>query len=72
MAIELCTAAQALNFRKPMKPGRGVQLAHDFIRSLVPYREKDFYFEGEITECLKIIRNRGMIDLIDSELSRMN
>jgi histidine ammonia-lyase len=35
MAIELLTAAQALDYRAPLAPGRGVKEAHKIVRSLV-------------------------------------
>ena len=34
-AIELLTAAQALDYRAPLAPGRGVKEAHRIVRSLV-------------------------------------
>ncbi len=36
VAIELLCAAQMLEFRKPLKPGRGVQAAYERVRALVP------------------------------------
>ena len=41
LAIELFTVAQALDYRKPLRPGRGVGTAHDAIRERVPHREAD-------------------------------
>src|SRR5687767_15137809 len=35
LAIELMCAAQGIDFRAPIKPGRGVIRAHDTVRSLV-------------------------------------
>jgi histidine ammonia-lyase len=35
VAIELLTAAQALDYRAPLTPGRGVKEAHRIVRSLV-------------------------------------
>jgi histidine ammonia-lyase len=34
-AIELITAAQALEFRAPLSPGRGVKTAYDVVRKHV-------------------------------------
>ncbi|HLI09064.1 MAG TPA: histidine ammonia-lyase [Ktedonobacteraceae bacterium] len=41
IAIELLCAAQMLDFRKPLKPGEGVQHAYDLVRSYVPKLEAD-------------------------------
>lgn len=35
VATELVSAAQGLEFRRPLKPGLGVRAAHDWVRSLV-------------------------------------
>ena len=41
VAIELMCAAQMLEFRKPLTPGRGVHDAYDRVRTLVPMLEQD-------------------------------
>lgn len=69
LAIEMVTAAQALDYRKPLKPGRGVELAHGYIRSLLPHREQDFYFKDELTRCTEMVRNPQIIEVIERELA---
>ncbi len=41
VAIELLCAAQMLEFRKPLKPGKGVQVVYEQVRLLVPALEDD-------------------------------
>lgn len=41
LAIELMCAAQGLDYRAPLKPGRGVLRAHEAVRSLVPALDAD-------------------------------
>ena len=41
LAIELLVAAQALDFRLPLKPAPRVQAAHQLIRSRVPTLDRD-------------------------------
>ncbi len=41
LAIEALCAAQALDFREPMKPGSGVAAAHAAIRARLPHRSGD-------------------------------
>src|SRR5678815_4001304 len=36
LAIELMCAAQGLDFRAPLKPGKGVMRAHERVRAFVP------------------------------------
>lgn len=41
LAIELMCAAQGLDYRAPLKPGRGVQRAHEIVRSLITPLDAD-------------------------------
>jgi histidine ammonia-lyase len=68
LAIELFTAAQALDYRLPLRPGRGVEIAHAYVRSIVPHYEQDALFHEEITRCLGIIRSEDFEDHIAAEL----
>lgn len=68
LAIELITAAQALDYRKPLRPGRGVELAHDYVRSLVPHTEADHYFQDDLARCLTMIRKKDLVSAIEREL----
>ncbi|NOZ87353.1 MAG: aromatic amino acid lyase [Deltaproteobacteria bacterium] len=40
-AIEFISGAQALDFRAPLKPGKGVRVAYDVVRKHVPRLEED-------------------------------
>jgi histidine ammonia-lyase len=48
LAIELMCAAQGLDFRAPLKPGRGVARAHAGVRRLVPPLERDRALSADI------------------------
>ena len=48
LAIELLCAAQGVDFRAPLKPGRGVARAHAIVRSLVPRLQTDRVLSGDI------------------------
>ena len=68
LAIELFTAAQALDYRLPLRPGRGVEIAHQYVRSIIPHYERDALFHEEITRCLGIIRSEAFEEHIAAEL----
>ena len=55
-AIELITAAEALEYRKPLAPGRGVQAAYEIVRSQVATLEADRSMSGEIQQIMETIR----------------
>jgi histidine ammonia-lyase len=56
VAIELITAAEGLEYRAPMQPGRGVKQAHEIVRKHVPRLTADRAMSGEIEEIVTAIR----------------
>jgi len=68
----LFTAAQALDFRRPLKPGKGVQAGHEYVRSLIPHREIDHYFEEDLSRCQEIVRNGQMIEVVEEVSGELN
>jgi len=55
-AIELLTAAQALDFRAPLKPGRGAKQAYDIIRANIPSTDRDRSMAADIEKVVDLIR----------------
>jgi histidine ammonia-lyase len=55
LAIELLTSAQALDYRMPLKPGDGVELAHQTVRTRIPHHEDDHLFYNDVQQCEKIV-----------------
>lgn len=67
LAIELFSAAQALDFRKPLKPGQGVELAHEFVRSAIPHASTDHYFKDDISRAVALLQERSLLQQVESE-----
>lgn len=65
LAIELFTAAQALDFRKPLKPGKGVEKAHQLIREEFPHADEDHYFRDEINLAAEFLRKDTLLKELD-------
>ena len=57
MAIELITAAEGLEYRAPLQPGRGVKQAYNIVRAHVPRLTADRAMSDEIQEIATAIRN---------------
>ena len=72
LAIELLTAAQALDFRKPLKPGRGVLAAYDYLRSVIPHMEEDRFMRSEIDRGIAMLRDPEMITKVESVCQNLN
>ncbi len=71
LAIELFTAAQALDFRKPLKPGKGVEIAHQHIRSVIPHATEDHYFKDDISQAVGLVTDRELIKQVEDKLGEI-
>jgi histidine ammonia-lyase len=60
LAIELMCAAQGVDFRAPLKPGRGVARAHGIVRKVVAGLTRDRVLSGDITALAAAIE-RGQL-----------
>jgi histidine ammonia-lyase len=67
IAFELLIAAQALEFLRPLRPGRGVRLAYDRIRARVPALAQDRELGPDIRALEALVRD-GVFATIWSEL----
>ncbi len=56
-AIELITGAEALEYRKPLVPGRGVQAAYEIVRQHVPLLLADRSMSADIQKIADSIRS---------------
>ncbi|MCR1023584.1 histidine ammonia-lyase [Cellulophaga baltica] len=65
LAIELLTAAQAFEFRKPMKSGIFLEAIHTAIRKKVAFADKDRVFSDDIEKGIQMIKDQTIIHVID-------
>lgn len=72
LAIELLTAAQALDYRKPLRPGRGVQAAHEYVRSLVPHAEADILFQRDLSHCARMVQETKLAETVEAEVGELS
>jgi histidine ammonia-lyase len=64
IAIELLCAAQMLDFRKPLKPGIGVQKAYEIVRSFVPMLEQDRVLTPDIATMTRAVKE-GVFNAVE-------
>jgi histidine ammonia-lyase len=62
LAIEILTAAQALDYRLPLRPGRGIEAAHQLVRERTPHHEEDYLFQEDLAKAFALIRGRELLD----------
>ena len=72
LAIELLTAAQAFEFRKPLKSGIYLDEVHSAVRKEVAFAEKDRVFADDIEKGIEMIRNKTIIKVVERVQKQQN
>ncbi len=70
LAIELLTAAQAFEFRKPMKSGVLLEEVHKTIRKRVPFADKDRVFALDIEVGIEMVETKIIITTIENKCKK--
>jgi histidine ammonia-lyase len=66
LAIEMMSAAQAFDFRKPLEPGRGTRAAYHKIREVVPHLEDDRVLYPDIAAITGLVRSGEIAIAVES------
>ncbi len=72
LAIELLTAAQAFEYRKPLKSGVFLDEIHKTVRKQVPFADKDRVFSDDIEKGIEMIKNKTIISVIAAVEKKKN
>jgi histidine ammonia-lyase len=68
LAIELLTAAQAVDFLKPLKCGDGTSIVYHLIREIVPPLKEDRVIYNDIKNVLTLIKNDSILKSVESRI----
>ncbi|MFB3077281.1 MAG: histidine ammonia-lyase, partial [Lysobacterales bacterium] len=72
LAVEFLTAAQALDFRAPLKPGIGVQLAHALLRGKIGHAHKDYEVRNDLEICTGILRRGELASTVEASIGPLH
>jgi histidine ammonia-lyase len=61
LAIELMSACQAIEFRRPLKSSAILESAHDYVRNFVQFASEDRIFADDILKLRTIIRDFSFV-----------
>jgi histidine ammonia-lyase len=61
LAIELLSASQAIEFRRPFKSSEILEFAHEYVRSFVGFAEEDRIFADDINKIKTIISDFSFV-----------
>jgi len=68
ISVQLLCGAQALDFRKPKRPGKGVLAAYEVIRRRVPFMEHDRPLYPDIEQVLELVRSQEILDAVENTI----
>ncbi len=69
LAIELMTAAQALEFLKPLKPGLGTSIAYNEIRKVINPLGNDRLLHEDVKKVAKLIKEDIILDAVEKKIN---
>lgn len=65
LAIELMSACQAIEFRRPLKSSALLEYAHDYVRQFVGFAAEDRIFAEDIVKVAGIIKDFSFVMTVD-------
>jgi histidine ammonia-lyase len=71
IAIELLLAAQALDFRAPLTPGRGSAAARDAVRRAIPRLDEDRYLKGDLDAALALVESGAVLTAVEAAIGAL-
>ena len=71
LAIEMLTAAQALDFHRPLKPGKGPLAAHEVIREKVDFMDDDRSLHPDIKAVAELISSGRILKAVEDEVGEL-
>lgn len=65
LAIELLSACQAIEFRRPLKSSELLEFAHDYVRDYVSFAEEDRIFAEDINVVAGLIKDFSFVNQVN-------
>ena len=65
LAIEMMCAAQAMDYRAPLKAGIGPRLAQETVRTKIPHVEEDRLYGEDIQTSLSLLRSGHVVQNVE-------
>jgi histidine ammonia-lyase len=72
LAVEFLTAAQALDFRAPLRPGRGVHEAHGMLRERIGHADRDYEVRNDLDVCAELLRTGALAAAVQDSIGTLD
>ena len=71
IAIEMLCAAQAFDLQRPLKPGKGTEVAYNLIREHVTFLEEDRSLYPDIEKVLNLVKTHKILESVEKEIGNL-
>lgn len=71
IAIELLTAAQGVEFHKPLKCGKGTNAAYKTLRTVIAPLEKDRVLHNDIQKALSLVKDESVLKNVEKAVGEL-
>ncbi|MEM8895048.1 MAG: histidine ammonia-lyase [Bacteroidota bacterium] len=72
LAVELVSAAQAFDYRKPMKSGPILDACHELVREKIDHAEEDRVFAHDIAKAAALIKSGALVECANQTAQMKN
>lgn len=72
LAIELLSACQAIEFRRPLKSSELLEFAHDYVREFVGFASEDRIFAEDINKVSGLIKDFSFVEKVNAFAASKN
>ena len=72
LAIELFCAAQAFDFRKPLKSGKVIDACHDYVRKSITFVDHDRILARDINKAIEMVKNKELVRIANDIAAKEN
>ena len=72
IGMELIAGAQAFDFLKPAKPGKGSLAAYEVIRKYVTYLDDDRPLHNDINALAEVVTRGEIVDAVESAIGKLD
>jgi histidine ammonia-lyase len=72
LAIEFMCSAQALEFLRPLRSGRGVEAAFAAVRRVIPFAQADRLFHDDVQTALDLVRSERLITAAEKAAGKLH
>ncbi|MCD6363926.1 MAG: histidine ammonia-lyase [Synergistetes bacterium] len=68
LSIEILASCQGIDFRKPLKPGKGTRVAHSLVREIIPFLIEDVPLYLEIAKAEELLRGEEFLREVEDSV----